>query len=160
MTKPRVYVETTIPSAYYETRTEPEMVARCDWTREWWLDATRRYELFTSPTVFDELAAGTSDRVRLRMELLRELPLLIPSPAIDEIVGIYVLHRLMPSRPSTADAMHLALASFSHCDFIVTWDSKHLANPNKVMHIRRINSVLNLHVPELVTPRDLLGRLR
>lgn len=94
------------------------------------------------------------------MELLRELPLLIPSPTIDEIVESYVQHRLMPSKPSTADAMHLALASFSHCDFIVTWDSKHLANPNKVIHIRRINSALNLHVLDLVTPRDLLGRLR
>jgi len=27
------YVETTIPSFYHEVRTEPEMVARKDWTR-------------------------------------------------------------------------------------------------------------------------------
>ena len=29
------YVETTIPSFYHEVRTEPEMVARKDWTRRW-----------------------------------------------------------------------------------------------------------------------------
>jgi len=28
MTKPRVYIETTIPSFYHEVRTEPEMVLR------------------------------------------------------------------------------------------------------------------------------------
>lgn len=160
MAKPRVYVETTIPNFYYETRTQPELVARRNWTRAWWSDAAQQYDLLSSSTVLEELAAGTSDRVRLRMELLRELPLLVPSPEIDQIVEIYVLHRLMPSRPSSADAMHLALASFNHCDFIVTWDSKHLANPNKVTQIRRINSALNLHVPELMTPQDLLGRPR
>ena len=34
--KKRVYIETSIPSFYCEIRTEPEMVARCSWTREWW----------------------------------------------------------------------------------------------------------------------------
>ena len=31
-----VYVETTIPSFYFEARKEPEMVARRNWTRQWW----------------------------------------------------------------------------------------------------------------------------
>lgn len=31
--KPRVYIETAIPGFYHETRPEPEMVARRNWTR-------------------------------------------------------------------------------------------------------------------------------
>jgi len=31
--KPEVYIETSIPSFYFEVRTEPEMVARREWTR-------------------------------------------------------------------------------------------------------------------------------
>jgi predicted nucleic acid-binding protein len=159
MPKPRVYVETTIPNFYYDFRDSPAVVQRREITRTWWVDAINRYELITSSTVRNELAAGTSDRVPLRLALLRGLPLLFPSPEIDDITAVYVSHRLMPSRPSTADAIHLALASFHHCDFIVTWDSRHLANPNKAVHIRRINTALNLHVPELVTPQDLLARM-
>lgn len=158
MPKPRVYVETTIPNFYYLTRPQPELVARRDLTRQWWADAAERYELMTSSTVFKELAAGTSSRVRLRMELLRGIPLLVPTRETDEIAAFYVRNRLMPARPSAADAMHLALASRNDCDFIVTWNCRHQANPNKVTHIRQINSVLGLHVPELVTPQDLLGR--
>ncbi len=30
----RAYVETSIPSFYFEARSEPEMVARCMWTRQ------------------------------------------------------------------------------------------------------------------------------
>jgi hypothetical protein len=42
MPKQKVYIETSIPSFYYEIRTEPEMVARRMWTREWW-DEQRPY---------------------------------------------------------------------------------------------------------------------
>ena len=56
--KKRVYIETTIPSFYYETRVEPEMVARRNWTRDWWDHHARRYDLVTSEAVFEELSEG------------------------------------------------------------------------------------------------------
>ncbi len=33
--KPRVYVETSIPSFYHEDRKNAASVARKEWTREW-----------------------------------------------------------------------------------------------------------------------------
>jgi predicted nucleic acid-binding protein len=158
MPKPRVYVETTIPNFYYERRPQPELVARRELTRVWWSDAAEQYELVTGSVVFVELAAGTSDRVPLRMALLRGIEVLFPDLKTAATVEAYVRHRLMPGRPNTADATHLALASHHNCDFIATWNCKHLANPNKATHIQRINTALGLHVPELVTPQDLLRR--
>ena len=61
----------------------------------------------------------------------------------------------MPSQ-AMGDAAHLALASFYKCDFLVTWNCQHLANANKFDHIRRINSLLGLFLPILVTPLELL----
>jgi hypothetical protein len=55
------------------------------------------------------------------------------------------------------DAIHLALASFHKCDFLVTWNCLHLANANKFGHIRRINTMLGLFTPVLATPLQLLG---
>ncbi|MBD3374829.1 hypothetical protein GF406_07340 [candidate division KSB1 bacterium] len=49
--KKRVYIETTIPSFYFETRTEPDMVARKNWTREWWDNRSSDFECVTSITV-------------------------------------------------------------------------------------------------------------
>jgi hypothetical protein len=43
------------------------------------------------------------------------------------------------------------------CDFLVTWNCQHLANANKFGHIRRVNTMLGLFVPALVTPLELLG---
>ena len=134
MAKPRVYVETTIPSFYHEMRTTPDIVARRQWTRLWWTGAPERYDLVTSPAV----------------------PLLPIESAITEIVQAYIRHRVMPTDPA-GDALHLALASYHKCDFLVTWNCQHLANANKFDHIRRVNTLLGLFVPALVTPLELLG---
>ena len=62
----------------------------------------------------------------------------------------------MPKDP-LGDALHLALASHHKCDFLFTWNCLHLANANKFGHIRRVNTLLGLHLPTLVTPLELLG---
>jgi hypothetical protein len=156
MVKPRVYVETTIPSFYHEVRTAPDVVARREWTRLWWAVASERYELVTSPAVLDELGGGDPTRVAERLALVEELPLLAIDPAIAEIVQSYIRHKVMPADPG-GDALHLALASYHKCDFLVTWNCLHLANANKFGHIRRVNTMLGLFVPALVTPLELLG---
>ena len=53
--KPKIYVETSIPSFYHEVRLQPDMVARREWTRQWWADALQDCELVTSPAVIEEL---------------------------------------------------------------------------------------------------------
>ncbi|MDY6905887.1 MAG: hypothetical protein SWH61_14515 [Thermodesulfobacteriota bacterium] len=53
-----IYIETTIPNFYYEARTEPEMQARKIWTREWWDNQSKYYQLVTSIAVIDELEKG------------------------------------------------------------------------------------------------------
>jgi hypothetical protein len=156
MAKLRAYVETTIPSFYHEVRTSPDIVARRDWIRQWWRDAPDRYELVTSLAVLDELAGGLPERGAIRLDLVQTLPLLPIEPAIAEIVQTYIGYKLMPADPG-GDAMHLALASYHKCDFLVTWNCRHLANANKFGHIRRVNTMLGLFVPALVTPLELLG---
>lgn len=156
MARPRVYVETTIPSFLHETRPQPEIVARREWTRRWWATARDRYELVTSPAVLSEISAGSSGRGALRLAAVSDLPLLPIELEVVEIVRAYVHHKLMPRDPG-GDALHLALASFHSCDFLVTWNCRHLANANKFGHIRRINTQLGIFVPILVTPLELLG---
>lgn len=154
----RVYIETTIPSFYFERRTETEIVARREWTREWWSAANSAgvMEIVTSEAVLAELEQGHFDSREDCLGLLDGLPLVEIEPAVAEIVESYVAHRLMPRDPA-GDALHLALASYHRCDFLLTWNCQHLANANKFDHIRRVNTLLGLFVPTLITPLELLG---
>lgn len=153
----RIYVETTIASFYFEVRSEPEMVARKNWTREWFDAASEYDELVTSAAVLQELERGEFPGKQDAIGLVLGLTPLAIDDRVLQIVDEYIARRLMPSDPA-GDALHLALASYFGCDFLVTWNCKHLANANKFGHIRQVNGILGLAVPSLVTPLELLGR--
>ena len=106
--------------------------------------------------MLDELAGGPPERSADWLALVAGLPVLIVEPAIAEIVQAYIHHKVMPADPA-GDALHLALASYHKCDFLVTWNCEHIANANKLGHIRRVNTMLGLFVPSIVTPLELLG---
>ena len=156
--KPKVYIETTIPSFYYETRTEPEMIARRSWTREWWDNYRENYELFTSRAVIDELERGTFPIKNDALGLIKNLQMLKVNQRVIDTVSVYIAHQLMPADPK-GDALHLAIASNYKVDFILTWNCRHLANANKFAHTRSVNGILGLFVPSLVTPLELLGEV-
>jgi predicted nucleic acid-binding protein len=152
-----VYIETTVPSFYYEVRTEPEMVARRNWTRAWWERCSGAYDVFTSEVALDELGRGDYPHKDEAIALL-ETALLLPVPEeAAEIVEAYIAHRVMPADPA-GDALHLAVASLHKCDFLLTWNCSHLANANKFDHIRRVNTMLGLFTPILATPLELLEK--
>lgn len=151
----RVYIETSIPSFNHEIRREPEMVARRHWTREWWDNHRLRYNAVTSLPVIGELEAGGHPKRSECLSLIESLPVLVMPDPITEIVDTYIAHHVMPNDPK-GDALHLALASYHHCQFLLTWNCTHLANANKHEHIRHVNALLGLHVPMLTTPLELI----
>jgi predicted nucleic acid-binding protein len=150
------YIETTIPSFYHEVRSEPSMVARRDWTRRWFDVAVTSDRIVSSVAVLDELRRGDFPGRDECLAMLDTIEMLELDDPVFEIVEAYLANKLMPSDPF-GDALHLALASYHRCDFLVTWNCLHLANANKFGQIRRINGILGLYNPELVTPMELLG---
>lgn len=153
-----IYVETTIPSFYTEKRKGVEIEARRKWTREWWAKPKIDHKLVTSVIAIDELEKIPDTARRTEsIELLRGLEELDYTAEVEEIAAVYLQHKLMPAE-AFGDADHLALASFYNCDMLVTWNCKHLANANKTGHIRRVNALLGLRTPLLVTPLELLEK--
>ncbi len=156
MPNPRVYIETSIPSYYCETRTDSQAVVWRNWTQHWWDFKRQSYEAFISPAVLDEIDTGDYPTKRDVLALVADMAVLPFENEVWEIVKTYIDHSLMPANPG-GDALHLAMASYHKCDFLLTWNCRHLANANKFQHIRVINGMLGLHVPSLVTPLELLG---
>ncbi|MEK9149645.1 MAG: type II toxin-antitoxin system VapC family toxin [Candidatus Desantisbacteria bacterium] len=121
--KPRIYIETSIPSFYYEVRQEPEMVARRHWTRYWWEHEREKYELVTSEAVITELSQGDYPSKEQTLALIEPLALLDVEDPIAEIIETYIARQVMPKDPG-GDALHLALASYHRCDYLLTWNCR------------------------------------
>lgn len=152
----RIYIETTIPSFYFEVRSDAINVARRQWTREWFDTASRTDDIVTSAAVLQELQRGSFPGKVDAIAMITKLDALSITDDVLEIADEYVRRNLMPKDP-TGDALHLAVASFHDCDFLVTWNCSHLANANKFGHIHRVNDSLGFPTPILTTPMELLG---
>ena len=152
----KVCVETTVPGFYAETRADAAAVYRRETTRRWWAEEAPRYDLLVSPFVVEELAGGEYAGKDEALAPVADLPVLEVVPEIEDIVAVYVAHRLMP-QGERGDAAHLAVASFYSADFLLTWNRRHLASIRKARHLAEINSRLGLFVPGVTTPAGLFS---
>jgi len=151
------YLETSIPSFYFTGRTDPLSISRKHWTRQWWSMVGGDFSLFSSPAVSVELNRGSLEGLKdQRIGLIADLTMLEINTDVLDIATIYVERLLMPN-DADGDALHLAIASYHNMDVLLTWNCKHLANPNKFGHIDKVNSELGLSVPLITTPLNYLS---
>lgn len=78
-----LYIETSIPSFYFDTRTDPLMVARRRWTRHWWDMPKPDVQLVTGAPVHAELDRAPSPKRERALHLIRDLEILPPDPEIE-----------------------------------------------------------------------------
>ena len=149
-----VYIETSVPSAYASHRTDPGSLYRRKLTREWWEKEAHHYEMVTSQATLNELRLGSYPGQHEAIGLVQELPRLEVDEEAQRIAELYIRHYVMPDEDA-GDAVHLALASIHEADYLLTWNLRHLANPNKVEHITVINRRLGLLTPVILSPELL-----
>ena len=151
-----LYIDTSIPSSYYTLRTDEDALAKQRITRHWWNEYANRFKLTSSTAVIGELTRGRSEATQARCALIESIELLSITDGIRQIAQIYIDRLVMPQDPH-GDALHVAIASFHNIDALLTWNFAHIANPNKIRLIQRINQELGLSTPDLTTPLDYLG---
>jgi len=132
------------------------MITKRIYTQDWWDNKRKHYELVTSVIVINELERGDYPGKEEALKMMMPLKLLKIEEQIAEIAQVYIMRRLMPE-DVVGDALHLAVASYHKCDFLLTWNCQHLANANKFEHIRQINTMLGLFIPVITTPYELFG---
>ena len=155
--KPRLYLETTIPSYLVARRSRDlRLAADQETTQQWWEAERQGFFLFISTTVLKEVRRGDLTQAAAREAWLAGVPLLGDLPEANELAKRLLRDEIIPA-VAADDATHVALAATHQMDFLLTWNCKHLANANKFGHSRKINAMLGLYVPMLVTPMELLG---
>ena len=126
-------------------------------SENWWKTYARRFELCISREVVRELSDSRfPDSVRLpALGMLMGLDVLELSREVVDFAGVLVDQRVMPGPAVQGDALHLAASVVHGVDYLLTWNQKHLANPNKRTHLAVICARYKFNPPQIVTP-DLL----
>ena len=150
---PRVYLDSTIPSYYFDERAE--ILNYVADTKHWWDKESQAYDLWLSQATLRELAQGEHPHREKILEFVRKVQVLPEDRMVLELAQTYIDHKLMPASLE-GDAAHLAYASFYGFNYLLTWNCNHLANANKRRHIEVINNRLGLASPLIVTPQMLV----
>jgi predicted nucleic acid-binding protein len=152
-----VYIETSIVS-YLAARPSRDLRAAA-WqqtTLQWWTQERPRYQLFTSELVLVEAGAGDASAAEKRVELLKNLPLLVITDQAKELAERLLAEGGMPSQ-AEADALHIAIAGIHSMDYLLTWNCRHIDNAATRPAIRSICAVAGYPCPEICTPLELLS---
>ena len=132
------------------------MAERRNWTRRWFDVCRRRGEdLRTSDAVIRELSAGQYPGQEDALRLASSVVPLARTAKVVEVSDAMINQNLMPAG-ADGDAIHLAFACVHDCDALITWNCKHIANPNKSRHLAVICGRLALTPPNIMTPEQYL----
>ncbi len=154
--RPTIYVETSVVS-YLTARPSRDLVtaARQTLTRDWWEQATERWEIAISALVIEEAAKGDPTAANRRLQALRDLPSLPIRAQARDLATSLVQSGIVPaSEPE--DALHVAIATVSKMHYLLTWNFAHLAGPDAKQRLLDGLRTLGYTPPLLTTPEELL----
>jgi predicted nucleic acid-binding protein len=153
--KPRLYLETTIPSYLVARRSRDlRLAADQETTQEWWEQRRQDYELFISEFVLVEAERGDVRMADGRLTILRGISILLETQAASDLAKQIISAQLIPPH-AALDASHIAVATVHGMDYLLTWNCKHIHNVAIIRHIERLCERLGYTCPIICTPDDL-----
>jgi predicted nucleic acid-binding protein len=150
------YIETSVIS-YLTARLSKDLViaAHQQITHEWWDRSLQKFNPYISPVVIEEISRGDEGAAVLRLERVKDIPILKINPDIERLSEKYFSHLRIPNK-AKADTYHLAIACWHKIDFLVTWNCTHLANGFIIKQLEKINLELGVKSPIICTPEELM----
>jgi hypothetical protein len=143
MSKPRIYLETTMFSFYYEDREYGEYPKYKTQARQVF-DRIRAggYEPYASTLATDEIDNEKNQEKRENMwQLVSDYRIRILPAGDDEVrrlAGLYIQEGAVSPAWET-DAAHIAVTTFNGLDFIVSLNFNHIARIWTIERVRRVN---------------------
>ena len=156
MTRPTVYIESTVIS-YYAARRTRDIVAAAhqEITMEWWETALPMLNPYISQIVFDEISRGDKSAVGRRLAAVSKFKVLEMTKDITMLADVYFKAMDIPQKARN-DAFHLAVAVYNGMDYLVSWNCTHIAAGRVRSIIEGINNEKGFLTPIICTPEELM----
>lgn len=114
------------------------------------------FELCVSRFVLDECLDGDPIAAQERLAFLKGLPLLTVTLEIERLAEELIKSLQIPQK-ATLDAFHISISAIHGIQYLLTWNCKHIANPENRSKIDSVCRELGFEPPTICTPFDLLG---
>lgn len=153
MSKLKIYLDTSIISAYFDFRKPVRRLV----TQKWFQKEVKIHSPYVSSLVLEEIGAHPDQTVRREMLELIEAHNLQLLEVNEDILKMAAIYRKNVIPKEINDSIHLAAASFYRLDAVVSWNFKHMVNLATIKAIHDLNHSRGLAPVEIVTIEQLGG---
>ena len=154
MKKLRLYLDTSIISYLYQNDVpEKEKCTTLFWSKV----KSDIYDIFISDITLRELYECPEPKRSLMLEKLSEIKMNVLS-INDEMIKLVntILELKILTDKSKDDCFHISTAMVSGCDYLLSWNFKHLVNIKTINGVRAIASLNGYSSIDIITPEFLL----
>lgn len=135
--KIRLYLDTSVPSAFYDTSKPVRQLI----TQKWFENEALSYELYISVTAVDEIdeVVNIVKRQNIRQLIVDyNMVILELSEESVKLADEYLSKGAIP-KSEPEDAYHIAIASVNHLNALASWNFRHIVSVNPIRKIHEIN---------------------
>jgi hypothetical protein len=90
------------------------------------------------------------------LSCLANIPILAITSTVAKIAEALVVEGPIPQK-AAGDALHIAIASAYGCDYLLTWNCRHIANAEIQRRARSVVDGQGFELPTICTPEELMG---
>lgn len=153
MKKMKIYIDTSIISAYFDYRKPLRQLI----TQKWFQFEINNFSPYISTLVLQEIGNNTnSDLANNMLKLIDDNSFSILEINKD-VIELSEIYRKEVIRKEINDSIHIAVASINTLDAIISWNFKHIVNLKTINKIHSINLRHQYGIIEIMTPENLGG---
>lgn len=151
MREESLYLDTSVPSAYYDKRAKE----RQDATIKFWKEVLPKYKVYVSVITVGELEDTKNEDLRKRLkELIKDIEVLKTNESIKDLAKAYIKNGIF-SEKYNEDALHVAIASFYEVSYLVSWNFDHIVKVKTRRLVSAVNILEGFKEIEIVSPQEL-----
>jgi hypothetical protein len=106
--------------------------------------------------VLEEAAAGDAMLAKRRLEALADIRVLALTEGILKLAESLVAEGPIPPK-AAGDALHIAVATVYACEYLLTWNCRHIANAEIQRAARLVVRRRGFELPAICTSEGLMG---
>ncbi len=153
MMKSKIYLDTSVISAYFDFRKPIRQLI----TQKWIQYNAKEFEIVISTLVLDEIENNTDHILLNNMLNLINMLSLSVLETDDDILKLADTYRKYILPKEINDTIHIALASYYGLDAIVSWNFRHIVNLKTMKAINDVNREQKHPIIQIPTVENLGG---
>ncbi|MEW6482139.1 MAG: PIN domain-containing protein [bacterium] len=151
MRKESLYLDTSVPNAYYDKR-DPNIQKE---TIYFFKKKIKEYEVYVSEITVGELRRTREILKRTQLLALVEgITVLSRTKEAEELADLYVRYKIIPLRDK-GDALHIAIATLNMIDILVSWNFEHMVKRKTKLEVNAVNILQGYKTIEIVSPQEI-----